>query len=92
MIPGHVPQKLCADFLYANSTPKPKNHRNTRKIKEAASGRVHEGVGRLRVEYWGGGVLEEYRVHIDTYTVGIRITVGNKLEVQKIHTRFANFP
>ena len=28
---------------------------------------------------WAGGVLEEYRVHMHTYTpVGTRITVGNK--------------
>ena len=32
------------------------------------------------VRHWGGGVLEEYRVHMHTYThVGTRITVGKKI-------------
>ena len=41
----------------------------------------------------GGDVIEEYRVHMHAYThVGTRITVGNKLQIPKIQTRFNNFP
>ena len=45
------------------------------------------GVGHL-----GGGVLEEYRVHMHIYThVGTRITVGKKLEITKFQIRFNHF-
>ena len=40
----------------------------------------------------GGGVLEEYRVHMHTYTdVGTKITVGKKIENPKIPSRFQLF-
>ena len=53
------------------------------------------GVG--GVEGWcgalGGGVLEEYRVHMHTYThVGTRITVGKQLEIKNQETIFNYFP
>ena len=47
------------------------------------------------VGHWGGvlgGVLEEYHVHMHTYThVGTRITGGNKLKVPKMQTKLNYF-
>ena len=53
--------------------------------------RAGEGGGGARgVGGWGGalggGVLEEHRVHMHTYThVGTRITVGKALEILRLH-------
>ena len=54
------------------------------------------GVGHVGLGGWGGGlgggVWEEYRVYIDTYThVGTKITVGKKLEILRFHLRFNRF-
>ena len=45
---GMFPRNYMPILYMQTRPPNQQNHRNTRKIMEAASGRLHKGVGRLR--------------------------------------------
>ena len=70
----------CSPFGGAANTPHPQCL-TTPHQPHVGGGGAERGVGHVGlgggVGQWVGGVLEEYRVHMHTYThVGVRITVG----------------
>ena len=58
---------------------------------EGSRGVGHVGLGG-GLGHWGGGVLEEYHVHMHTYTlVGTRITVVKKIQILELQLIFNHF-
>ena len=66
-----------SDVLLIPHTPNASPHPTNPTWRGGGEGGVgHVGLGG-GVGHWRGGVLEEFRVHMNTYThVGTRITVG----------------